>query len=176
MTATLTITPEQLQRINDAISAGLDADEAIEAVFPPAQAKRPVTMITEFPDGIVIGWDTCSSVNSGCGLHISRCTCKGGPKELKVFEQWRQGEKTMPDYGKAANAARRSGVPSTGTIGGTETGIVVVATQPKPVTPANSVPCREGKHFAPIGEAEKNDDGSYTCLACQTAGVQIERE
>lgn len=55
-------------------------------------------MITEFPDGITIGWDRCSLNNGGCGLSINQCKCKGGPKELKVFEKWRTPEGGMPRY------------------------------------------------------------------------------
>lgn len=64
--------------------------------------KKPIVMITEFPDGVVIGWDYCAIGNGGCGKRVNMCACKTGPHEPKIFNQWRTGEKIMPDYGKAS--------------------------------------------------------------------------
>lgn len=51
-------------------------------------------MITEFPDGIVIGWDSCSA----CFTSVKNCKCKGGPQHPKVFDRWLAGEDNMPRY------------------------------------------------------------------------------
>lgn len=170
-----------LTRFADLIKQGFEPDEAGEVVFgstPPAPPK-PDVMVTEFPDGVVIGWDHCTQANGGCGKSVRACTCKGGPKELKVFEQWRSGERQMPDYAAAGRAAKAAGVPTSGALPQGETGLVVgdaatgarTVTQPKGHTqPKGQVPCKTGEHLVPIEEAEKNDDGTWTCFACQEAG------
>lgn len=175
-------TKDQLDRYMDLVVGGEEPEDAIAVIWAdepeppkPAAPKKPTVMVSEFPDGVVIGWDFCTANNGGCGKTVAKCECKDGrPKEPRVFAKWREDSATMPDYSKAAREAKAAGIPATDSLGEGSTG-VVVATQPKPVTPANSVPCREGKHFASIDEADKNDDGTYTCFACQEAGVQVDR-
>lgn len=156
-------TREQLDRYMDLVVSGEDPEDAIAVIWANEKApKKPDIMVTEFPDGVVIGWDHCTAANGGCGKSVRSCTCKNGPKELKVFEQWRSGERTMPDYKAAAKQAKAAGVPTTDAIGGTEAG-VVVATEPKAV----QVNCREHNGLVSPAEADVNDDGSWTCHACQ---------
>ena len=38
------------------------------------------------------------------------------------------------------------------------------------------VPCGEGKHLVDADVSDRNDDGTYTCHACQIAGTQKERD
>lgn len=171
-------TKEQLDRYMDLVVGGEEAEDAIAVIWadepaPKAQPK-PVIMVTEFPDGVVIGWDTCSGANGGCSKVVAKCACKGGPRSLKVFEKWLALPDTRPDYG---NPTRYAGPAETAptTVVVSEPSAPSSGSRIAAATPANSVPCREGKHFAPIGEADRNDDGTYTCHACQEAGVQVER-
>lgn len=175
MTAT-PITPEQLKRIVDAMAAGLDADEAIEAVFPPvpqSPPKRPDVMVTEFPSGLLIGWDFCRFSGGGCGAHVTKCKCKGGPKEPAVFQRWRDEEAVMPQYRKAAGLApldeRPTGGTKTATLAGADNDEAQADARTTVTIPKDMVPCALGKHLVPLDQAEKNDDGTWACFTCQEA-------
>lgn len=163
----MTPTKEQLDRYAALIVAGEDHEDASLVIWgdepaePAPEPKRPHVMVTEFPDGIVIGWDTCSILNGGCGQTVRVCKCKTGPHSLKVFEQWQTGERQRPDY--AATSA--AGISTTVTSA-TEPTTPVAA----PVSAApGEVPCSLGQHLVPLADAEKNDDGTYSCFNCQEA-------
>lgn len=117
--------------------------------------QRPHTMITEFPSGLVIGWDTCRYSNGGCGLHVSKCSCKNGPKEPAIFERWRKEEQALPKYHQSAGSTPASPVKSEPEGAATATGAMV--------------PCALGQHLVPLDQAERNDDGSFSCFSCQEA-------
>lgn len=163
----MTPTKEQLDRYMDLMLEGQDAEDAIAVIWPdePVKAKAPTVMLTEFPDGVAIGWDRCTVNNGGCGEPVAKCKCKGGPKEPRVFEEWRTGVKQMPEYGKTS----APGAPAVSRGVSKATTPVAAAA---PTTPANSVACVLGKHFAPIDQADRNDDGTYSCFDCQEKGLQ----
>lgn len=168
-TPTLTITVDDLTRIYAGLDAGLDPEELFEvlqAEKPAAPApKKPTVMVTEFPDGVVIGWDHCSE----CNRHVTKCECKGGPKELRVFEKWRNGDKAMPEYGKPAATTTASAPPAAAPT--------KAAPKKAAVHPDGQVVCKDHNDFVPVEEAEKNDDGTWTCFRCQessTGGVQVD--
>lgn len=160
-------TKEQLDRYMDLVVGGEEADDAIAVIWgEDPEPPKPTVMVTEFPDGVVIGWDHCAQASGGCGQSVRLCVCKDGPKELKVFEQWRSGAKSMPDYAAAGRAAKASGAPALeGTESQPTTGVVVA-------TKTDQVACALGKHFVDIGEADRNDDGTWSCWACQEKGLQ----
>jgi hypothetical protein len=81
-----------------------------------------------------------------------------GPHALKVFELWRTGEKAMPNY--AATSAPTTTVAK-----------AITAKAPA-VHPDGQVVCREHNDFVDHSEAEKNDDGTWTCFVCQESGAQ----
>lgn len=171
-------TKDQLDRYMDLMLEGQDAEDAIAVIWAdepePAPKTKPVNvMVTEFPDGVVIGWDHCAIGNSGCGKHVSKCKCSGGPRELKVFAKWRDLPDTRPDYGNPDR--HKVTVDAVASETGTGTPVVTKAERASSAAVAGQVPCREGKHFAAEAEADKNDDGSWTCHACQEAGVQVDR-
>lgn len=180
-------TKDQLDRYMDLVMEGEDAEDAIAVVWAdepepapepapepkPAKPVKPTVMVTEFSDGVIIGWSHCTVLNGGCGKHVSKCECKGGPRELRVFDRWRNGESAMPNY--AANAAAAGITTATTTTSVVES----VSADDEVELPATStlgqVPCREGKHFVSADAADKNDDGTYTCHACQEAGITLDR-
>ena len=166
-----TPTREQLDRYMDLVVAGEEPEDAIAVIWSeaPAAPKKPTIMVTEFPDGVVIGWDHCTAANGGCGKSVRLCTCKTGPKELRVFEQWRSGEKSMPDYAAAAKQAKAAGVPTSSSIPEGTTGVVVATVD------ADLIPCVNGEHLVDKSYVDKNDDGTYTCFDCQEKGVERPR-
>lgn len=171
-------TKEQLDRYMDLVVGGEAEEDAIAVIWgddeepEPPKPKKPTVMVTEFPDGVIIGWDHCSALNGGCGKSVTKCECKDGrPKELAVFKQWRDGAKQMPDYSKAARAAKAAGVPNVDPDA-TGTG-VVVATDTEALS--GQVACVLGQHFAPLDESDQNDDETYSCWKCQEKGLQRER-
>lgn len=152
---------EQLDRYMDLVVEGHTPEDAMEVVFPPAKEKKPTIMVTEFPDGVVIGWDHCAR----CNKSVRTCACKEGPQELRVFEQWRTGNKTMPDYAAAAKQAAAAGVPKTEALGKGNKGVVVAIEQ-------GLVACVIHGDAVPEAEADKNDDDTWTCHTCQESGAQ----
>lgn len=168
-------TKEQLDRYMDLVVGGEEAEDAIAVIWadepaptPPPAPKKPTVMVTEFWDGIVIGWETCSILNQGCGKHVSKCKCAGGPRSLKVFEKWHQQPETMPNYG-ASVARAAAEAPATPVVGAGD----MPGRPSSDDMPAESmVPCVLGQHLAKIDEADKNDDGTYSCFTCQESGAQ----
>lgn len=176
-------TPEQLQRVIDVVAAGLELEDAIESVWAdvpePKPQPKPNVMVTEFPDGVVIGWDFCAAANQGCGKHVSKCACKGGPKEAKVFAKWRADADTMPNYGKAAQEAKAAGVATTDVGGKGNVGVVVAVqsdlgragNEPADLS-KSQVRCVLSNHTVAVEDADQNDDGTYSCFDCQEKGLQ----
>jgi hypothetical protein len=161
-------TKDQLDRYMDLVVGGEEPEDAIAVIWADEKTPPLRQMVTEFPDGIVIGWDTCNARNGGCGTHVSKCKCKGGPKEPEVFAKWR-AESSYPGQGAltvATSAPKAATTPAVASSSDSSSGTAAVTGQ---------VPCREGKHFVAEADADKNDDGSYTCHACQEAGVQVDR-
>ncbi len=39
--------------------------------------------------GHMIAWTSCHRYSGGCGEHIMRCNCKGGPVEPRYIAKWR---------------------------------------------------------------------------------------
>lgn len=155
-------TPAQLQRVLDVVAAGLDLDDAIESVWadePTPKQTKPTVMVTEFPDGVVIGWDHCTVLNGGCGRPVGACNCKGGPKELKIFSKWREAPGTMPAY-----ATTKTPTPVPSIQSSPRTGVRAA--------PTGQVVCVGHRDFVDQSEADKNDDGTWTCYSCQEAGFQ----
>jgi hypothetical protein len=170
-----TPSPDELHRYTELLGQGFEPSEAAEAIWqapidlptPPAPTKptRPTTMLTEFPDGIVIGWDTCTA----CHRPVATCACKGGPVEPKVFAKWRGDAVAMPAYGraKATTPVSVDAAPAAGITRGPAAGTEVVA--------STSVLCREHEDWVLAEQADRNDDDTWTCHACQDAGVQKAR-
>ena len=160
-------------RYRDALARGLSDHEAREEGWPtpaPKKAKKPTVMVTEFPDGVVIGWDTCAIGNRGCGKVVSRCECKDGPRELSVFAKWRSEASTMPDYGATRRAAQSVATPVVEVIAGLgdEPGRPSADDLPD----SKLLPCVLGEHLVDPSYVDKNDDGTYSCFDCQEKGLQ----
>lgn len=174
---------DQLDRYFNLVTAGEDPEDVValiweddeeEAPLPiPAPRPAPDVMVTEFPDGIVVGWDTCSIYNGGCGLMVKACTCAGGPKPLKVFSQWMSGEKDRPDYARTSAA----GISTTVTTTSPAQALAKAGPRTKAATPVadSSVTCVLGDHRVAKADADKNDDDTYSCHTCQEAGTQRSR-
>lgn len=194
MTATPTRpTTDEIQRIIDVVNLGENVEDAIEAIYGPdrpspansdvvaagvaaqkeAQRPKPTVMLTEFPDGIFIGWDRCAILNGGCGESVAKCKCKGGPKEARVFEEWRTGVKQMPEYGKATigtapvsrGVSRKATTPA---LTNEEAREAISTT----ITKTGQVKCAIHGDFVDQAEADENDDHTWTCFVCQESGAQ----
>lgn len=160
MTATPTV-PE-LQRVLDLVAQGFDLQDAADAVFIDAPApKAPTVMVTEFPDGIVIGWQHCAVLNGGCGLHVTLCKCKKGPRELKVFEQWRSGTKVLPESYRPGS--------ETGTTTAVVTSVAPAGAPVSAPEPDGQVTCRDHQGLVDRDDADQNDDKTWTCISCQVS-------
>lgn len=173
-----TPTVDQLDRYIDLLSeGGVEPADAIEAIWGEPRSKPLTQMVTEFPDGIVIGWDTCAARNGGCGNHVSKCKCKTGPKEPQVFAKWR-AESSYPGQGALTVAATpvltdqhpNSDEPSYAN----EDDLGRSGNAPADIA-KSQVPCVLGKHIVSIEDADQNDDGTYSCFDCQEKGLQRER-
>lgn len=128
-----------------------------------AQLKAFVTEVGKLSDGtpIVIGWDFCK-----CGQHVSNCPCVGGPTEPPYVTKLRERDadldarfavKTSTSTGNGAGAAPADEVPL-GTV--------------KPVKPAKGpkLPtCRSCGKSVTDDDADRDDDGAWTCFTCQEA-------
>lgn len=168
-------TKDQLDRYMDLVVDGEDPEDAIAVIWadepepaPPPAPKAPMVMVTEFPDGVVVGWDTCASLNLGCGKHVSKCKCKGGPRELKVFTKWREVEGSLPAYGSTPNPLAET-TATTSVVAVTETGDVGRAGNES--ADLTMVPCVLGKHLVDPSCVDKNDDDTYSCFECQEKGL-----
>lgn len=174
-------TKDQLDRYMDLVVGGEEPEDAIAVIWAdepeppkPAAPKKPTVMVTEFPDGVIIGWDTCAALNGGCGKTVAKCECKTGPKELAVFAKWRAESDTMPNYGNRATKVAPSRPDDARTHVDEKEAANATAREAisKTITKTGQVACALGEHFADIDQADQNDDGTYSCFDCQEKGLQ----
>jgi hypothetical protein len=175
-----------------AAKAGVDVDDALDQLTELVEAAgtvRPkittvLTTIGEKSDGspLVVGWSTCGE----CKCHVSRCNCPKGPVVPSYVAKWVEDYETKhspeavraelstdvsnPDSAEGSFPAE--GVPDSADSESESSG---AAKQAKGVPSAKSrASCKSCGKPVLTGpdnaNADKNDDGSWTCFDCQEGG------
>lgn len=177
---------DDLEEFMGALINGVSMERAIAQVWPDVVQPQPRRYASDV-NGMLIGWDLCG----GCGKHVSRCTCKAGPSEPAYFARLREedakrkaiaaGEhpelaSTGVRSGSGASSARSDQASSTSAQPEEEPSTPNTASTTEPTTSAGSsssslVPCKVGKHLVSPEEADRNDDGSWTCFEHQAGAA-----
>lgn len=174
--------PEIVADVEDFIGkllGGIGIDAAVRSTWPKLAgpvAKQYVSDVS----GSLIGWTSCGV----CNKHTSRCGCPTGPTEPRFFEKLREqdalraaraaGDHAVTTSRLAADATSPfEGEPSPSLApSGPESSTSV---QEPPMEGSTSkeplVPCAPGKHLVPQSDAERNDDGSWTCFDHQATAA-----
>lgn len=151
------------------------------------QASFMLSVIYDVPghsEPLVVGWNTCHR----CLLHLSLCHCKEGPLEPPSVQQWRERAGHAPKKAVVEHKPK-SVAAQLATIHDAE-GNVAAYVETKelphdrvstPVGSSDVAVAAEGDTTAPDGpacngcgiavsteNADQNDDGTWTCFACQT--------
>ena len=161
--------------LKQATKADIDVDEALNQLSDLVElahskvVTRPDVILSLVPLGpdtdstVYVGWDTCNR----CKWAVSRCDCKEGPEEptyVKKFRQDKPGFRlptpvTSKDGKKTASRSSQVTVPSDG-----EAQEFI-----RPNT--TGLHCTICKTATSTDAADQNDDGTYTCHACQEASA-----
>lgn len=157
---------------------GMPTRQAVGQVWPNAAPRHYVSDV----NGSLIGWDTCG----GCNKHVSRCTEPDGPSEPAYFARLREEDAARkaiaagenPTVARTSAVANAASSPAPSESASSTSGPTEEASSASPessesaATPSRSmVPCAPGKHLVPEAEAERNDDGSWTCFDCQAGAA-----
>lgn len=120
---------------------------------------------------LVVGWNSCSV----CFMHIKHCTCKAGPTEPPSVQMWRKREgyvpkEVLPPAPKPKRRPIEAPTPEH----------AVAAADAMVADPNNAVPTdADACVFCEISvevtgdnvNGSEDDDGTYTCFACQEEGT-----
>lgn len=167
---------------------GLNADQVGEAldqltalVEAASEAKPPTlttvkTAIGTLGDGrtLVVGWDTCGA----CLLHVSRCQCAKGPVQpnyvKKFVEEFEAGQTPTPvgslEIGEGGLSPERGSDSGQKPVSPVQDGPegVPSGTRSRASCKSCGKPVLTGPDNA---NADRNDDGSWSCFSCQEGGV-----
>lgn len=155
-----------LAALQFAASKGLDVDDAVDQLsdlveaVQVAGARRALvsikTVIGKGTNGkpLVVGWDVCGE----CTQHISNCACPSGPHQPSYVAKFLAEIEARPD-GPAKSGGHFESAPAAG---------AAEAGTPTAVSSKKSGPSCLSCH-KPVSEenADKNDDGTWTCWVCQ---------
>lgn len=117
------------------------------------------TEVGHLHDGrpIVVGWEFCKS-----GHHVANCTCQGGPTEPEYITKMREREATAPAQAvtTSVSSATSGSSSTTASAGATK---AVPSSKKGPKLPS----CSSCGKPVTDDDADKNDDGTWTCFSCQ---------
>lgn len=160
-------------QVGEALDQLTQLVEAASEVAP--KATTVLTAIGTKGDGspLVVGWDTCGT----CLLHVSRCACPKGPTQPSYVAKWVaefEGRLSTPVRSpeSAEGLLSPEGVPDSG-----QTAIPPVQTDVEGVpsgtrSRASCSGCGKPILTGPDNaNADRNDDGTWTCFECQEGGA-----
>lgn len=171
-----------------ASKAGVDVDAALdqltELVETTATVRpRMTTVLTTIgtkTDGepLVVGWSTCGE----CKMHVSRCACTKGPVVPSYVAKWvdeyetkhspeavAKLRTTVDSPETAEGSFPAEGVPDSGKSAKSAAGRRK-ATAGVPLAKGAAPGCSVCSKAVSEENADKNDDGTWTCHECQGGG------
>lgn len=154
----MTTTVESLaEEIRDLITTEDDIEAIAMQLAQRIEKIRPSVVLSEV-DGVVVGWDTCGS----CLRHIRTCGCPTGPIRPHYIDAWVANH---PGYQPGA-ATSQVAEPSVSTA--VDTAAAVVPINRRKTNGPTCSGCGQ-----PVTEeiADRNDDNTWTCFACQTGSA-----
>lgn len=154
----------QLEEFVGELINGADPRTAIAQVWP-----RAASYVSDV-NGALVGWDMCG----GCNRHVSRCTEEGGPSEPAYFQRLRAEDAKRKAVAAGASTAEaemglgaRTSVPSAAPAPAAQSADAESST-----SVVAGVPCKVGEHFVAEQDADRNDDGTWTCHEHQAGAAQ----
>lgn len=147
--------------------------EAASETAPKASTVKTLIAVNAEGRQLVVGWDTCGS----CLLHVSRCACTKGPSQPSYVARWvEEFEATLSTPVRNPESPENLLSPGEGSVSG-ENVIPAVQDESKGVPSAtrSRASCKECGKPVLTGpdnaNADRNDDGSWTCFSCQEGGA-----
>lgn len=176
--------PPTVEDPTPGVVAFVNERAAADPQVPKPTIKDAVVMLSVIYDlpghsqPLVVGWNTCHR----CLLHTSLCKCKEGPLEPPSIQQWRvrsgHGEVKKEAEHKPKSVAAQLGLPE-GDLPHDRTPTVVDSPELSEEArlsgqsilrsgPEPEFQCKSCGIEVTEANADKNDDGTWTCFGCQT--------
>lgn len=169
-----------------ASKAGVDVDAALDQLTELVEATatvkkdKPETVLTTIArkhDGtpLVVAWDTCGQ----CLMHVRNCQCKLGPVEPSYIAKWVAEHEAQEKLRTAVDSPESAEevFPAEAVPDSAETGIDPAGTATEGVRSdtRSRATCRKCGKPVETGpdkaNADRDDDGAWTCFSCQEGGV-----